>query len=59
MKEICYNCKYKGVEWKNENEIPEHHCQHESARQQAIQMSLWASVRSIFESCGNFERKDK
>ncbi len=56
MKKICWNCCYKGQEWKVRKEIPSHHCQH-SESQKKSEDDPWYTVESIFGSCKLFKEK--
>lgn len=58
-KKFCYRCKHSGSTWffkdsngKNKG-VKQCHCEHISERENAG----WGTVRSVFDSCDNFEDK--
>ena len=57
---ICYNCRFKGNEWKLDNEIPSHICQNPKVQAEVDEKDdPWLSLRHIFNTCDLFRRKSR
>ena len=58
MKKMCYNCAYRGgiIRFADGRRIPHCHCQHPNIPEDKWG---WDTLKEAFETCENFEKRDK